>query len=730
MSTYIETVIIGGGQAGLAVSYYLSHQDRPHVVLEQAEQAGNAWRNHRWDSFTLNTPNWQSSLPGAEIASANPDGFRSRDEVVKYFEEYIERFHLPVHYGVRVHRVTRSETSHRYVVETSGGTFEAQNVVIATGLYQKPKLPAFSADFSAQIRQIHSDEYRNPQSVPAGAVLVVGSAQSGAQIAEELYQSGRKVYLSVSRSGRVPRRYRGKDANWWHDHMGDYDRTVDQLPSPQAKFVSKPMISGTNGGHTLNLHQFARDGVTLLGRIQGVKDGRVILAQDLKENLALADKFEDDFVKSVDEFIAKNGLDVPQEVLPALEDGYSEQLSELNLKDTNINTVIWATGYSFDFSMVRLPIFDGDGYPIQKRGITNYPGLYFVGLPWLHNAKSGLLFGVARDAAHIVAVIDRETRQRRTPKITTQYPIAASKINPEFTGRVALVTGGTSGIGAITAKRLAELGAKVVITGRRRREGQLLVTEIKRNGGCAAFIQADLSQPKQVRLIVPFTLETFGRLDYAFNNGGTSGDARLLAELAEENFDHVFAVNVKALFLLLKDELKQMLAQGHGGSIVNAASVSGLLAIPTAGHYVASKHAVLGLTKTAAVEYGKYGIRVNAVSPGAVRTEMLFDVFGSEAALERMASVHPIGRIGRPSEIAEAVAWLFSERSSYYTGQSLTIDGGLTVQRPLAQPIIDSSESNALFNLVARPMEHGELESRAAGTKLSAQPHNVAVPSH
>jgi len=432
MSTYIETVIIGGGQAGLAVSYYLSHQDRPHVVLEQAEQAGNAWRNHRWDSFTLNTPNWQSSLPGAEIASANPDGFRSRDEVVKYFEEYIERFHLPVHYGVRVHRVTRSETSHRYVVETSGGTFEAQNVVIATGLYQKPKLPAFSADFSAQIRQIHSDEYRNPQSVPAGAVLVVGSAQSGPQIAEELYQSGRKVYLSVSRAGRVPRRYRGKDANWWHDRIGDYERTVDQLPSPQAKFASKPMISGTNGGHTLNLHQFARDGVALLGRVQGVKDGRVILAQDLRENLARADKFEDDFVKTIDEFIKKNGLDAPQELLPKLRDGYNvEQVSELDLRAANINTVIWATGYSFDFSMVRLPIFDGDGYPIQKRGITGYSGLYFVGLPWLHDAKSGLLFGVAADAAYIASAINRETGQPLADKITEETS-TASKSNPEF----------------------------------------------------------------------------------------------------------------------------------------------------------------------------------------------------------------------------------------------------------------------------------------------------------
>jgi putative flavoprotein involved in K+ transport len=421
MSTYIETVIIGGGQAGLAISYYLSCEGRAQIVLEQAKQAGNTWRNHRWDSFKLNTPNWQSSLPGAWITSANPNGFLSRDEIVKYFEEYVERFHLPVQYGVHVHRVRRNEIGHPYVVETSAGIFEAQNVVIATGLYQKPKLPAFSANFPPQIWQIHSDEYRNPQSLPAGAVLVVGSAQSGAQIAEELYQSGRKVYLSVSRAGRVPRRYRGRDANWWHDRMGDYERTVDQLPSPQAKFASKPMISGTRGGHTLNLHQFARDGVILLGRIQGVEDGSIVLAQDLKENLARADRFEDDFVKSVDEFIAKNGLDAPEEVLHKLGDGYNvEQLQELDLEDANINTVIWATGYAFDFSIVQIPVFDQDGYPVGNRGITGYPGLYFIGLPWLHNAKSGLLFGVGQDAAHIAADINRGPQQRRTHKITEE----------------------------------------------------------------------------------------------------------------------------------------------------------------------------------------------------------------------------------------------------------------------------------------------------------------------
>lgn len=407
MSTHIETVIVGGGQAGLAVSYYLSQKNHPHIVLEQAEKAGNAWRNHRWDSFTLNTPNWQSGLPGADLPGSSPDGFLPREEIVAYFENYVNKFQLPVRFGVDVQAVRARPSSRGYVVETSAGRFEALNVVIATGLYQKPKMPAFASELPQDIKQIHSDEYRNPQSLPDGAVLVVGSGQSGAQIAEELYQSGRKVYLSVSRAGRVPRRYRAKDANWWHERMGDYERTVDRLPSPKAKFASKPIISGKDGGHTLNLHQFARDGVTLVGRIQEVRNDTIFLAQDMKANLARADQFEADFLKKIDEFIVQHGIDAPEETLPVLTDGFeAPELAELDVKDANIMTVIWATGYTFDFTLVQLPVFDSDGYPIQNRGVTDYPGLYFVGLPWLHNAKSGLLFGLAEDAENIAAAIE------------------------------------------------------------------------------------------------------------------------------------------------------------------------------------------------------------------------------------------------------------------------------------------------------------------------------------
>ena len=251
-----------------------------------------------------------------------------------------------------------------------------------------------------------------------------------------------------------------------------------------------------------------------------------------------------------------------------------------------------------------------------------------------------------------------------------------------FDGKVALITGGTTGIGEAAVRLVASLGARVVFVGRDRRRGEWLERELLLKGNEAVFLQADLRVTKQARKVVPFTILRFGRLDYALNNAGISGESGLLAGQTEENFDDVFAVNVKGLFLTMQAELEQMVMQREGGSIVNVASVGGMLATPGAAPYIASKHAVIGLTKSAAVEYGRYGIRVNAISPGAIRTDMLRGVFGNDEALERVAMVHPLGRIGEPEEVAEAVVWLFSESSSYYTGQSLTLDGGLTARRP------------------------------------------------
>lgn len=412
-----ETIIIGAGQAGLSVSYYLQREGRDHIILERASEAANAWRNHRWDSFTLNTPNWQSRLAGAPTPGKDPDGFISRDELVRYFEKFVQQNRLPISYGTLVFAIDAVRDG--YIVRTTAGRFHAKNVVVATGLYQKPRIPQFKGALSPNIRQLHSDSYRNPDSLPAGAVLVVGSAQSGAQITEELYQNGRKVYLSVSRSGRVPRRYRGRDINSWSDTLGLYERTVNELKSPHEKFGSKPHISGTKGGHTLNLHQFAADGVSLLGRVMELDGNTVRLARDLHMTVAAADRFEANLVARIDSYIQRRGLAVPQEVLPHLTAGFEQpERDELDLMQANVNTVIWATGYSFDFSMVHLPVFDAEGYPIQQRGVTEYGGLYFVGLPWLHNAKSGLLFGVSEDGAYIVSHIT-EREQYQIPNSNT-----------------------------------------------------------------------------------------------------------------------------------------------------------------------------------------------------------------------------------------------------------------------------------------------------------------------
>src|SRR5262249_9894561 len=324
MTTHVNTVIIGGGQAGLSVSYFLRLHGRDHLVIEQANAPAEAWRNHRWDSFTLNTPNWQSQLPGAPNRG-DPDSFMSRAEMVAYLERYAE--HLPVRYRSRVTAVKRDDRWGSYVVTTEDGeSFVARNVVIATGLYQKPNIPASARDFPAHVMQLHSDAYRSPHALPQGAVLVVGSAQSGAQIGEELYEAGRKVFLAVGRAGRTPRRYRGKDANWWSEKLGIYDRTADQLPSPRAKFAGKPHISGTRGGHTLNLHQFARDGVTLLGHLQGIDDGKIRLARDLHENLARADQHEAEFTKTVDAYVTATGMAAPHEALPTWGDGFAVPL--------------------------------------------------------------------------------------------------------------------------------------------------------------------------------------------------------------------------------------------------------------------------------------------------------------------------------------------------------------------------------------------------------------------
>lgn len=326
-----------------------------------------------------------------------------------YLEQYAASFHAPLQCGVRVTAVRQQPGGGGYLVDAEEITVKARNIVLATGAYPKPKLPTASAALSVDICQLHTSEYRNPQMLPSGAVLVVGTGQSGCQIAEELHESGRQVYLSTSSCGRAPRRYRGKDSTWWLSRLGFFDRTLDQLPSPTAKFACNPHVSGNHGGHDINLRQFARQGMILLGHVQAAQGKQMILAPDLEENLTKADAFAAQITQGIDEYIKRTGMDVAanntiREVPPtgALT---AKPILTLDLQSAGINTIIWATGYKLDFGWMHLPVFDQTGYPVHQRGVTAYPGLYFLGLHWLYKTKSALLYGVGEDAAFIASAI-------------------------------------------------------------------------------------------------------------------------------------------------------------------------------------------------------------------------------------------------------------------------------------------------------------------------------------
>lgn len=415
MSAQIETrntIIIGGSQSGLAMSYLLTQQDRDHIVLEKNQRIGESWRK-RWDTFTLVTPNWQLQLPGFAYQGDEPDGFLTRDEVVDYLEAYADHFDPPLRFGVEVTAVTPITPGDGYLVQTTEGDYLADNVVVTVGTFQYPAIPEFSQNAPESIKQLHSSEYRNPAALPEGNVLVVGSGQSGCQIAQELNESGRQVYLCTGKAGRIPRRYRGKDGFWWADRLGIFDQTVDDLESLAERFAANPQASGKDSGREINLHQFAREGIRLLGHLEGIQGQKAIIAGDLYDNLAVGDKLAKQFRNGVDMYVQKAGLDLPEETVVERQDGYDQEIiTELNLADAGISTIVWATGFDWDFSWIQLPIFDEWGYPIQERGVTEHPGLYFLGLHWLYKRKSGLFLGVGGDAKHIAEHIAVHSPER------------------------------------------------------------------------------------------------------------------------------------------------------------------------------------------------------------------------------------------------------------------------------------------------------------------------------
>jgi len=406
MIEQIDTIVIGGGQAGLSVSWHLTQSQQKHLILDRGN-VGDTWR-HRWDSFCLVTPNRFCRLPGFSYNGDDPDGFMQRDEIVAYVEAFAESFNPPLRNGIEVHRVSSSANSRRFRIETSAGDFEAGSVIIATGTHQHPKYPPWRSMLSDQLMQIHTSAYRNPQQLPEGSVLVVGSGQSGCQVVEDLRLAGRDVYLCVGKAGRIPRRYRGRDIIQWLFDAGFLDMPVDKHPLGRAvRFEPHEHLTGRDGGRTIDLRQMAIDGVKLLGRMVEADGCHARFATGLDETLDAIDSDCQETLALVDKYITENGIEAPQNDIKPVSWQPTSVRERLDLEQAGVSSVIYGTGFTYDFSWIDLPVFDDRGYPRYERGITELPGLYFLGLHWMHTAGSGLFSQVGRDAEFVVEHMKR-----------------------------------------------------------------------------------------------------------------------------------------------------------------------------------------------------------------------------------------------------------------------------------------------------------------------------------
>ena len=406
----IETVVIGAGHAGLLMSWHLQQAGRDHVVLDRREVLGGSWQD-RWDGFQLVGPNWTTDLPGYPYDDGDPDGFMTRDEVAGRMRRYADVIAAPVHRGVEVQRLTKDGAGERrFRLETSDGRILADDVIVATGAFHTPKIPAAASVFSTRPLQLHAHHYRNPGSLPPGGVLVVGSGQTGVQLAEELRDAGREVVLSVGHCGRAPRRYRGHDFFWWFRQLATRGPgvgvplpSVGQLPDPRMKFACNPALSGHGGGHETNLRRMANDGIRLAGRFAGADGERVTFAEDLGDNLRFADGFFDERFRPMFESFA-NAADIEMSEDDRAPFDYDpSEVPELSLADEGIGTVLWTTGYSPDYRWLDVPILDEAGLPRHVRGVTEVPGLTFIGLLWQLNNTSANLLGVFTDAEYLVS---------------------------------------------------------------------------------------------------------------------------------------------------------------------------------------------------------------------------------------------------------------------------------------------------------------------------------------
>lgn len=411
----IDTLVVGAGQAGVAMSEHLGKNGIPHLVLER-DRIAERWRTGRWDSLVANGPAWHDRFPGMEFSDVDPDAFASKERIADYFVEYAKRIGAPIRCGVEVRSVERNVGGPGFCVETSEGLIEAVNVVAATGAFQRPVMPPI-VPLDAPFTQIHSFDYRNPDQLPEGAVMVVGAGSSGAQIAEELLESGRRVYLSVGPHDRPPRAYRGRDYCWWLGVLGKWDVAATE-PGKEHVTIA---VSGAHGGHTVDFRRFAAQGITLVGRTQKYEDGALTFAPDLADNIAQGDAYYLSMLQEADAYVVRNGMDLPEELEAHIIDPdpacVTDPLLALDLAEAGVSSIIWATGYSRDYGWLKVDAFDERGAPKHQRGVSFEPGIYFLGLPWQSRRGSTFIWGVWHDARHVADHIatQRSYRQYRSP---------------------------------------------------------------------------------------------------------------------------------------------------------------------------------------------------------------------------------------------------------------------------------------------------------------------------
>lgn len=391
-----DTVVVGAGQAGVATSEHLTALGVDHVVLEK-DRIAERWRSGRWDSLVANGPAWHDRFPNREF-TCDDDAFADKESVAAYFEAYAKQFNAPIRTGVAVQSVTPQAGG--FLVETAQGKIAARHVVAATGPFQTPAIPPVVPTDAGPL-QMHSQSYRNPDQLPKGAVLVVGGGSSGVQIAEELMKAGRKVYLSIGPHDRPPRRYRGRDNVWWLGVLGKWNA---DSPGPGTEHVTIA-VSGAEGGKTIDFRKLAHDGMTLLGMTSGYDNGAVHFADDLRRNLEAGDANYLSVLDEADAYIARQGLDLPEEpearIIPNDPDCVTNPIRTIDLAEAGISTILWATGYKFNFSWIKADTFDDQGRPLHQRGVSREPGLYFVGLPWQTRRGSSFIWGVWHDAKFI-----------------------------------------------------------------------------------------------------------------------------------------------------------------------------------------------------------------------------------------------------------------------------------------------------------------------------------------